>query len=732
MTSSGDPRGSADAPGVELRTHFLVAGSSGQAQTALSLWKGELGLPDWLRIEARDGRVLELRLEPRGLLRVGRFKVGMAEPPQVADDLFISSQAAILRHDGVRWWLRRRRECHERVPTVVGARVLAVDEEAPLVHGTFLQIGQARATLVDRRYVTPAVPAGAVDPVTGLLGKVGFAHEIGGLISLGRRGHIALVAFSPTSSASSSSAPSPIAFAVQAIHDAWPRLAVLHDDGTCALLIPEGSAALADVEATLRAIIKQRGLVAATGFWALGAKAHDPVVELDGALAAIRQALESGRIDTALDLRALPSTSPSSADRELIDVASQGRRAALLFGIEETGALQRVGPHVIPTLEQELLSLVASRAGAKSVVARLASGVVGALPAQSLDLESFAADLHREWLARPAIVDGKIELPRALCWETYVGDPSQRAVELSRECAEPSGVLTALSAPLPYPIAARVALASASMSAVERVKLLFDVLEGAWRMVANVLAAAYLAAPSPADGSTPAGFEELQAFVRGTSTRSAYPLGKWRELARIVGRGLSHEDPVGQMAHALLQARTTGNETLEALANQIHPLRNRFAHNVYSEAQAQRDLPVFEQVARAVLRSLRPLASWTLVTIERTEHDLYGEVQTVEYVDHTGPSESGVRRRVGLKSDLRLAPVVYLVRWREGVFIPLEPFLRRRARGNAFDLYWIHHLPRAGACSYGAVVTGDEVSIEVEDRRMPPRARLLASSFAAR
>lgn len=213
-----------------------------------------------------------------------------------------------------------------------------------------------------------------------------------------------------------------------------------------------------------------------------------------------------------------------------------------------------------------------------------------------------------------------------------MGDPSERAAELSRECAEPSGVLTALSASMPYPIASRVALASASMSAVERVKLLFDVLEGAWRMVASVLAAAYLGAPAPIDGSSP---PDSTSFKRSREAPRRAP--RTHSASGVSSRASSlmaspATTPSGRWRTSCC-ARTTGNETLEALANQIHPLRNRFAHNVYSEAQAQRDLPVFEQVARAVLRSLRPLAAWSLVTIERTEHDLYGEVQSVEYVN---------------------------------------------------------------------------------------------------
>jgi hypothetical protein len=69
--------------------------------------------------------------------------------------------------------------------------------------------------------------------------------------------------------------------------------------------------------------------------------------------------------------------------------------------------------------------------------------------------------------------------PRTLSWEVlHAADPATRAGELARECADAHGVLSALSGGLPYPIAGRVNAAIASSSAIERVKMLFDVLEG--------------------------------------------------------------------------------------------------------------------------------------------------------------------------------------------------------------------------------------------------------------
>ena len=722
MTNPPSPNGADEGPeAAALRTNPLAGGTLWLTQTAsLSLWRGEVGLSDWLRIEGREGSILEIRLEPRGELRVGRLKNGMAQPPHLQSELFVSSQAALLRHDGVRWWLRRRRECHERVPTVVGARALGPEEEEPLVHGTFLQVGRARGTFVDRRYTIPSVPQGAVDPETGLLGRVGLEQEISGMLSLGRRGNLLVLTAPPRQVV-------PWLQATLALHAHWPRPAIFHENGVTGLLVGEDLGPPEELAEQARALVLRLGLRdVVVGHWPLDQGSSPRELEL--ALYALQAALAAGSAAGPLSLRASAATGRLSTVEDIQQaLARDHRRPVVLFAIEETGPLSRVGAGVVPALERELCSLVASAAPSKGLVARMAPGVVAACLPLHVEIEPFASELQREWQGRAPVVDGQIELPRSLCWETASGDPAARAHDLARECSDPQGALQALSAALPYPIAGRVALAAAASSAVERVKLLFDVLEGAWRLVASLLAAAYF---SPRPGSTAASLpDDLIAFARNSASRHAYPLGKWRELARLVARELAaHDDVLGQLARELLRLRQ-GNETLEALANQLHPLRNQFAHNVYPEARAQRDLPSFEQVTREFLRALRPLSAWTLVTVEKAEPDLYADTQMVEYIDHTGPSEGGTRRRVGFKSPARLAHVVYLTRWRDGLVVPLEPFLRRRPRGNSFDLFWAQHLPRPGSNSFASVITGDETLGDIDERRLPPRLRdLLAAA----
>jgi hypothetical protein len=721
-------------PAAALRTQqTTLGGTVWQTQTpALSLWRGDVGLGDWLRLELPDGQVGELRLGPANELRLGRYKPGMSDPPELAHDLFLSSRAAVLRHDGARWWLRRRPECHAQVPTLVGARVLGPGEEAPLVHGTFVLVGRVRATLVDRRFVAPLVPAGSVDEATGLLSRAGLEHEVASRLALGRS--LSVVAFLYDEEVGAADAS---AFAL-ALHRAWPKAPVGREGAAALCLVAAEAAASWAGEALARVGTEAAGTTGATGtgalkrpgvvgFWQLDPKPEGAARELELALVTARQAMRAGGGPTPLELRRSPFAVHIAPAHELTALAAAGdrRRATLLLGIEDAHALGRIGPHVLNALEHELAAVVAGLGAGSMAVARLSPGVIAARPPANVDARALGAAVQREWHARSPVVDGHLELPRSLCWELSLGDPSRRAAELSAECADSEGVLHALAGGLPHPVAGRVALALAAGSAVERLKLLFDVLEGAWRLVASALAAAYFMAPGPA-GAEAEGFDELVTFARANATRDAYPLGLWRELARIASRGFGRaDDPVGAMARDLLRIRDEGQETLEALGNQLHPLRNRFAHNVYPEARALQDLPAFERTTREFLRALRPLRAWTLVTVEKSEPDLYGESQTVEYVDHTGPSAGGTRRRIVLKSMVRLAHIAYFVRWRDGLAIPLEPFVRRRPRGHAFDLFWLTHLPRPGACAYQAVIDGSALSLEVEERRLAPRLREL-------
>jgi hypothetical protein len=713
-------------PRAELRTHTLGAGTLWLTQTPpLALWKGEVGLLDWLRLESKDGAVHELKL-PRGeILRVGRHRLGMPDPPQIAHDLFLSSQAALLRHDGRRWFLSRRPECHAQVPVVVGTRALAASEEAPLVHGTFVQIGHLRGTLADRRYVMPAVPAGVVDAATGLLARAGFEQEIASALALARPFTLVLFAAGPSTSREPDGAPPSVRLAEQ-LHRARPRAAVLHDNGVAGLLL-EGDrlvarAFLAEMSSSL-----SPPTVAASGHWQAEGDERAAASELERALAALERA-RSQPAPREVSLHEVAwSARVASRDEIEKSLAESRKRTLLLLGLEDQASLARMGGQIIPALSDELLAMALTRATDHALVAKLAPGVVGVVVAGHESAQALGADLSRDWHARPPLVDGQLELPRALSAEiTNAGTP--RADELARECADPQGALSALAGSLPFPIAGRVSVAIAASSALERIKLLFDVLEGAWRFVALVLAAAHLGQPSSeAD-------PDLARFVHEQRTRTAYPLGKWRELARLAARGFPRVwEPMGRLAESLL-GRGNESDSIEALANELHPLRNKFAHGVYSEARARADLAGFETTVKSFLRALRPLSGWTLITVERTEPDLYGDTQIVDYVDHTGPFAQGTRRRVVLITSVRLANISYFARLREGLFVPLEPFVRRVPQGEGRDgheLLWSDHLPRVGPCSYSPVVSGPQLTLLVDARRLPPRLRDLATLSAA-
>lgn len=724
----GDSSSQPPPPPAELRTHTMGGATMWlSASPALSLWRGEVNAPDRLRVETRDGNLFELRLEPVGVLRLGRVdRVGDERNELVYPDV-ASRLAATLRHDGVRWWLLRRTECS--VPVQVGARSLNRAEEAPLVHGAFVQVGGMRATMVDRRYVTPTVPAGSVDPSTGLLGRAGLEQEVASFLQRKRSGALVLVRAGSIGAAAKPADYAPAALAAIAAHRAFPSLAVGIVDDVALLIVPgEVAEAMEKGRTALEAARNAApGRVFSCGYWTLAGEANDAGREMELSLNAVNAFAELSPGQGVTALRASTQGARVTTMPELLGASTDAKRITLLFGIEEQNALANVGPHVVGGLEKELAAVVATHAGQAAMVARVASGVVAASITKKLDPVTVGSAVQCDWHARPPVLDGKVELPRTLSWEIlHNTDPQTRGVELARECADPHGVLSALSGGLPYPIAGRVHAAIAASSAIERVKMLFDVLEGTWRFIATVLLSAYFAR-RPTDGSEPApAFDAMVEIYRRNLTRDGFALGTWREIARCAGKGFEgHNDPIGALVREVLGVRLSQNQTFDTLSNLMQVERNSFAHGHYNEARAAADLPEFEQMTRTFLRALRPLCAWTLVTVERTEPDLYGELQTVEFIDHTGPYNTGTRRKLGLNSPVRLANVVYLARWREGLLLPMEPFVRRVAHEDKFDLYWMDHLPRPqGNWVLSSVVGGPGIKVPSDVRRLPPLLRL--------
>ncbi|MBM4374845.1 MAG: serine/threonine protein kinase [Deltaproteobacteria bacterium] len=681
-----------------------------------SIWRGEVESPDRLRIETLDDRVRDLRLTPVGVLRLGRAAQVGAETNELVYPDVASRLAARLVHDGVRWWLERRDECS--VPVLVGERSLGRGERAPLVHGVVVAVGAMRATFVDRRYVTRQVVAGTIDPASGLLARGGLEQEVATALQRGK-GVLALAVLG--SEAATAAGPAPALAAVE-VHRAFPQNVVARIDDVVVLLArgQHDGAALAGQVASLAG--RAGRSVLASGFWALEGEAAYAGSEVELALDAVAGAAgPAGQAGLPVDLRSMVARPSLHATHLVLERAASPKHQLLLFGLEEQSALSRVGPQVIGALEKELAAVIGSAVGPGGELARLAPGVLGAAIPRKVDATTLGIAIQCEWHARAPVTDGKLELPRTVSWEECDATRAEaRAAELSRECADAHGVLSALSGGLPYPIAGRVHAAIAAESAVERVKMLFDVLEGAWRFIAIVLGAAYFAKGTEDEHAS------MRAFCERHATRTGLPLGAFRELARLAVKGFGgNDDPIGHLARQVLEVKVGDNQTFEQLSNLMHSERNAFAHGHYGEARAAADLPEFEHMTRTLLRALRPLCAWTLVTVQRTEPDLFGESQTVEFVDHTGPHASGARRRFGFASPMRLANVVYLARWRDGLVLPLEPFVRRVAHEDRFELFWMDHLPRPGACTMSAVVTGQTLGTTCDPRRLPPLLRTL-------
>ncbi len=697
-----------------------------------SIWRGEVDAPDRLRIEARDGSIRDLRLEPVGTLSLGRVKAVGGEVNDLVYPDVASRLAARLHHDGVRWWLERRQECS--VPVQVGTRALARGERAPMVHGAFVTVGAMRATLVDRRYVSRSVPSDTVDAQTGLLARGGLEQEVATALQQEDAYGLVLVLVQGGDGAA------PVTAAV-AVHQGWPTDVVARQGDVVALLVRGDEGRCAQVAAKAGNLVAEAGVtVLAAGHWSLQGESQLAGSEVELALDAIdgaamgRHSLPGGGAAPAppsvVALRDHKAAVRLSLTGEVVARAKHPKQQMLLFGIEEQAALSRIGPKVVGALEQELAAMVSSQVGPSAMVAKLGDGVLGVSFPRKIDAAELGVQVQCEWHARAPITDGAVELPRSLSWEEVMAERADtRAKELSRECADAHGVLSALSGGLPYPIAGRVHAAIGSLSAVERVKMLFDVLEGTWRFIAIVLAAAYFAKARTGEVDE-AQQKALLAYYKKVKTRAGLPLGSWRELARLSVKGFSgQDDPIGRLASQVLGVKLSQNQTFDQLSNLLHSERNNFAHGHYNEARAAADVTEFEQMTRAFLRALRPLAAWTLVTVQRTEPDLYGESQTVEFIDHTGPHLAGARRRIGFMSPVRLAHVVYLARWRDGLVLPLDPWVRRLANDDRFDLYWIDHLPREGACHMSSTVSGESLSSTIDARRLPPLLReLMAQS----
>ncbi|MCA9679001.1 MAG: hypothetical protein KC464_28480, partial [Myxococcales bacterium] len=143
-------------------------------------------------------------------------------------------------------------------------------------------------------------------------------------------------------------------------------------------------------------------------------------------------------------------------------------------------------------------------------------------------------------------------------------------------------------------------------------------------------------------------------------------------------------------------------------------------------ASMSRGADKLERAVADLLGALRPLRGWTLVHVERVDRvDVFGDCETVHYVDYTGTYDRGTPRQVTLVKDLRMGPFVYLARLAEGIVVPLEPHLRQRVDPDtgAPGLYWAAQpIAAPGAHRFEAVL-GDAVLDDDVTAKQIPRGR---------
>ena len=146
-----------------------------------------------------------------------------------------------------------------------------------------------------------------------------------------------------------------------------------------------------------------------------------------------------------------------------------------------------------------------------------------------------------------------------------------------------------------------------------------------------------------------------------------------------------------------------------------------------SGSMATKSLPQLVNAVNDLLVALRPLRGWTLACVVRVDRvDVFGDCETVHYIDYTGTYQRGTPRQVTLIKDLRMGPFVYLTRFAEGIVVPLEPNMRRRPcpETGAEELYWAAApIVGPGVHRYESVIHHHGLDDEVTAKQIPRGAR---------
>jgi hypothetical protein len=601
----------------------------------------------------------------------------------------VSRRAVSLRRENGRVWLKRDDECSAAVS--VGLEPLEAGQERLMIHDRPVVIGRVEGRFVDHRYrpvsLAPVIINGRaeslVDERTGLLSRAGILRELAH--SERKRQQSALILLKRDSDDEE--------YACQlalALHADNPNMAVARWDQIAALLAYGSESCLNRAQQIAGdAPLRVGQLSVSTGNGSV-------LTLLADASAALERVTPAAAPYRIVDLREhwLSLREPA----QFVGEVERARFADLgIVAIEEFGRLTQLDPAAAERLERELLLDLSHELGTETVFSRIVPGVVAFAGNQRA--ERVARLVASHWRERGPVQGPVFEVECQLAFETIPIKALTSLVTRAKELG--SAVAEGITAQgLPYPIAlhAHAALeetgSEAALAAAKRFR------EATEQFVYIVLCALYA--------------------VQTDATAPDRRYTTWRELGEsVVPRMCERTDRIGEFARSL--AEPTGKlqtELVDALLS---------LDGLIQSANGHVDLEKLRTVMKQALVALKGLRRWTLATIERFERvDPFSDRKSLQYVDHTGPSHSGIRRQVTLVRDIPLGPFVYLVRLPDAVAFPLEPFVRRRLCAAAQEhQLLIARQPFYAAGEYQFVSPqGFEQQDHVDSRQLPRSLRV--------
>jgi hypothetical protein len=374
-----------------------------------------------------------------------------------------------------------------------------------------------------------------------------------------------------------------------------------------------------------------------------------------------------------------------------------------LLALEEREQLRQLGDGVSAALELELLQVAGRVAGPRAIFARPAAGAIAFASPDAA--EPIARQIASEWHSRGPVRGEVLEVERGVSIDLLHPDELSELKHHAAHLASAQGLGAGVeSLPLPLAMAGRAAL-NATIP-IERAQALVNVVAAAWKFLAIGLSSMAVAARKPpTDPGDVIGFSE-----------------PWQSRAVAAAQALDGTPGrVGDLVKALFEAGQPRRafQVAHAEASKMHTALTGSA----SMSMASKDLPALALAVGDLVLALRPLRGWTLISVVRVDRvDVFGDCETVHYVDYTGTYQQGTMRQVTLIKDLRMGPFVYLARLAEGIVVPLEPHLRRRPcmETGGEELFWAEQpITAPGGHRYVSVIHGHVLDDDVTEKQIP-------------